>query len=108
MVEPNKSYFLQKVRNVWYQKDKYFDFGTEEALSHDEILEKGREMFSLVSVKHMGGPGYFLILNSLLFRLPKPLKYLIASLLIFIDSLFNKLPFGKWAYPYFVARWAKN
>src|ERR1700740_120877 len=38
LFEPNKQYFLQWARRVWYGMDRYFDAGTEDGLSHDDLL----------------------------------------------------------------------
>ncbi|HIB50145.1 MAG TPA: class I SAM-dependent methyltransferase [Phycisphaerales bacterium] len=106
MVEPNADFLLEFIRKRWYKADHYFDDETEKALSHEELMKIGRHWFKCVDIKYKGGPGYFLILNSLLFRLPKWAKRLIARPLIFIDSLYDVLPF-KMASPFFIARWQR-
>src|SRR4029453_14736915 len=74
MMEPSDDFFLAGMRRLWYRWDRYFDAETEHALSHRKILAMASPGFSLVDVKYLGGPGYFLILNSMVFRLPRPLK----------------------------------
>ena len=106
MVEPNREYLLQLVRDAWYVLDRYFDHETEAALSHDDLLLKAGQHFQLLDVRYLGGPGYFVILNSLLFRLPYKLKRLISNPLLWLDTLYNRLP-GRRLYPYFVARWKR-
>jgi SAM-dependent methyltransferase len=107
MVEPNREFFLDWVRRLWYRADKYFDSATEEALNHAEILAKAAPYFSLERVAHYGGPGYFLISQSLLFRLPKPLKRAISPGLMTVESLLNAVS-ARWIHPYFVARWVRT
>ncbi len=107
MVEPNKRYFLEPVRLLWYKMDKYFEENTEEALDHDKMLHKQSKYFGPFKVVHLGGPAYFLIYNSLLFRLPVSIKKIIAPILMFLERLYNYLP-GKLLYPYFVATWVRK
>ena len=76
MMEPNSRYILEPMRKLWYRKDKYFEADTERALDHDEILKIARKNFELVDVKYYGGIAYFLIFNSLVFRMPKFVKKL--------------------------------
>jgi len=107
MVEPNREFFLDWVRRLWYRADRYFDSMNEEALSHAEILAQAAPYFSLERVAYYGGPGYFLISQSLLFRLPKPLKRAISPGLMTVESLFNAVS-ATWTHPYFVARWVRT
>jgi hypothetical protein len=60
----------------------------------------------LVDVKYLGGPGYFLILNSMVFRLPRPLKKALSRPLSVVDAGYNMLP-GTPLFPYFLARWRR-
>ena len=105
--EPNRAFFLERVRERWYRVDRYFDAATERALDYEELVAVAHPDFEPVSVRYMGGPGYFLILNSLVTRTPPALKRLLAPPLFLADSLYNVLP-GKRAFPYFVARWRRT
>ena len=106
MMEPNANYILEPIRKFWYKKDKYFEADTERALQHAEILKIGKNHFKLLDVQYCGGPAYFLIFNSLLFRMPKSIKKLFKSILFKQESLYNKLP-GKLPFAYFLAKWQK-
>ncbi len=107
MVEPNAEFLLEFVRKLWYRADAYFHAETESALSHDEILRRGAAEFELDSVRFFGGPAYFLLLNSLLFRLPVGIKPVLQTPLFALERLFNHLP-GRALYPAFMARWRKR
>lgn len=107
MVEPNKRYFLEPFRKLWYKFDKYFEENTEEALDHDFLLRKYSKIFEGEKVFFLGGPAYFLIYNSLLFRVPVKIKKITSTPLILIEKLYNMLSV-KSLFPYFVARWAKR
>jgi SAM-dependent methyltransferase len=107
MVEPNKNYFLEPLRKFWYRNDKYFEENTEEALDHELMLNQQSKYFRGEKIFHLGGPAYFLIYNSLLFRLPIGVKKIISPTLMFMEKVYNTLP-GKIFYPYFVSRWIKK
>lgn len=106
LMEPNSDFFLNALRNRWYKIDKYFDAETEHALSHDEILLNSKSSFELIKVHYFGGPAYFFILNSLILRMPKFLKWWITPPLFFIERLFSKIASKKTA-PCFLAKWRR-
>lgn len=107
MMEPSCEYVLEGARKLWYRADPYFDAPTEEALAHDAILRTARPFFRPNRVQHLGGPGYLLILQSLAFRMPKPVKRAISPPLMAFDRLYNRLP-GRLPFPYFLARWDRT
>jgi len=107
MWEPNKECFLEGIRRFWYQADKYFEADTEDSLVHQKILNLASQHYSSLDVYYMGGPAYFLILNSLIFRIPISAKQIIAPPLFWTEQVYNKLP-GKTWFPYFIARWFKK
>jgi SAM-dependent methyltransferase len=107
MVEPNAEYLLEGLRRLWYRADRrYFDADTEHALAHDHLVELAGSGFSPERVRFLGGPGYFLVLNSLLFRIPPRVKAMVARPLMSADHAYNQLP-GRALFPYFVARWRR-
>lgn len=107
MLEPSSDYFLQAARDFWYRRDRYFDAETEQALNHDDILATGSRHFEAVSVRYFGGPAYFLVLNSLVFRLPHAIKAGIAAPLMLAERVYNALPGRLW-YPAFLAHWRRR
>lgn len=106
MMEPNANYFLEPIRKIWYKNDKYFESDTENALEHDKILNIGKDHFKLVDVQYCGGIAYFLIFNSLIFRIPKSYKKIFKKVLFRQEKIYNKLP-GKLPFAYFLAKWKK-
>ena len=105
--DPNGDYVLEFARKIWYRLDKYYDAETEEAQKYKTLLELGADRFVAKNTWWMGGPGYFLVLNSLHFRLPHGIKKFIARPLMAVDTLYNLLP-GKLLFPYFVAQWERK
>lgn len=107
MFEPNSDYFLQFARRIWYKNDRYFDAETEEALSHRMLLAIASEEFDCRSVRYLGGPAFFLVLNSLVFRLPLRFKGTLAPGLMALERAYNRLP-GRWPYSSFAAHWIRR
>ncbi len=106
MCEPNSQYILEPLRKIWYKNDKYFESDTEHALNHDKILKIASDKFKLEFLSFKGGLAYFLIYNSLIFRMPKHIKRFISPALIKQEYLFNMLP-GRVPFAYFLAKWKK-
>lgn len=106
MFEPNSQYVLQLARDVWYRFDTYFDEKNERALAHDDILGQTRDRFVAEHVRFFGGPAFFLVYNSLLFRLPARVKSATSGLLLGAEALHNRLP-GRWLHSSFTARWRR-
>ncbi len=106
MFEPNSEYVLQLARDVWYRFDKYFDEKNERALAHDEILRQSGGRFAAEQVRYFGGPAFFLVYNSLLFRLPAGVKSATSGLLLGAEALHNRVP-GRWLHSSFTARWRR-
>jgi len=107
MIEPNRTFALERARRLWYRLDKYFDAATERALTPSELLEHAGARFIPERLAYYGGPGYFLISQSLVFRIPKPVKRAISSPLMVVERAFNRLPIS-WVHPYFIARWVRR
>ncbi len=106
MFEPNKNYFLDVARRLWYKLDNYFDTETEDSLDHKKLLDSQRKSFSLKNICFLGGPAYFLIYNSLIFRFPLFFKRILSPILFFLEKLYNKIPLN-FMFPAFVAKWKK-
>ncbi len=106
MFEPNRRYLLEGLRKLWYRWDSTFEAETEGALDHHALSVLAAPFFKPIDSRHMGGPAYFLIYNSMIFRLPQRSKRILASILFPIERAYNCLP-GKFLFPYFVARWRR-
>jgi SAM-dependent methyltransferase len=108
MYEPNSEYVLEGVRRFWYRRDRYFDAATEHALAHDRIASMAAKRgFAPLRCQYAGGPAYFLIQNSLLFRIPVGLKRYLAPPLFALEAACNRLPW-KSCFPTFIAWWRKT
>lgn len=106
LCEPNKGFALELARKLWYKHDKYFDERSERALSPDELLASAGEGFRQDNVIYIGGPAYFLVLNSLIFRLPLPVKACIAPPLLLLEQIYKQIQVPA-LQAAFVAQWTR-
>mgnify|MGYP003348609058 FL=1 len=107
MLEPNSRHMLEAVRRVWYRLDASFDHATEHALDHEALLAAGHGAFEAERVTYFGGPAYFLILNSMVLRVPLWTKPWIAPGATVAERLWNRLPGARW-HNVFLARWRRR
>lgn len=107
MLEPNADFVLHGIRRLWYRLDRYFDESTEAPLSHPSSEKEAANLFEPDTLRYLGGPGYFLVAQSMILRLPKGLKRATSGVLIHVDALYNALPWSP-LHPYFVARWRRT
>lgn len=105
--EPNADYVLQFARHIWYRMDGYFDADTEAALSHDQLMAVAGGSFACQSLRYLGGPAFFLVFNSLVFRVPPKVKRAVAPALMTLERVYNRLP-GRWPHSSFAAHWVRQ
>ena len=107
MFEPNREYMLQGAREFWYRRDRYFDGTNEQALDHDELLRIAGDGFRAEGkARYFGGPAFFLVYNSLLFRMAPGVKAASSRILLGAEAAYNRLP-GRWVHSSFTARWRR-
>ena len=99
--EANSAFFLNGARKLWYRMDRHFDPSSERAVSLAE-LESVAQVRAR-RVHYSGGPAFFLVYNSMVFRVPKLVKRVIAPPLIAADGVLELAQF-KWWLPAFVAQ----
>lgn len=107
MYEPNRHFFLQAIRELWYRCDRHFDHQTEAALDHQQLFDLVADHYRVELVKHFGGPALYGVLNSMILRVPLALKPWITPALLWAESVYNQLP-GRLPFPAFLARWKKT
>ncbi|MCB0384112.1 MAG: class I SAM-dependent methyltransferase [Bdellovibrionales bacterium] len=83
-VEPYSGTVLNSIRNYWYKRDPYFDETSERAIAPTELTTENLRVEKLA---FGGGPAYYLIFNSLIFRLSKPVKKALFYPLMALEGL---------------------
>lgn len=106
MTEPNSRYLLNSVRKLWYRLDSSFEEETESALDHNALSAMATDYFQPIESRYIGGPAYFLICNSMVFRVPQRMKRHLVPILFPLERACNRLP-GKLLFPVFIACWRR-
>jgi len=107
LYEPNARFVLQALRDFWYRRDRYFDQSTERALTHEELIVLAQDYFEPERVLYLGGPAYFLVLNSLITRVPLQLKRALAASLFPLEGFWNR-HCGERGCPVLAAVWRRT
>ncbi len=107
LMEPNSRYMLEGIRRIWYRFDSQTDAETEHALDHAELARTASRYFEPRRCVYIGGPAYFLILNSMMMRVPLRLKPLMAPPLFVLERLYNNL-LPPLFHAVFLAQWQRN
>jgi len=105
-VEPNK-WFLNSVRRLWYKLDRRFDAENEAAIDPFSLFETYGSSFELHSLRFFGGPGFFVINNSMILRIPKVVKKILTKILIRFDLLYSRFQ-SKYVLPAFICVWKRK
>jgi SAM-dependent methyltransferase len=107
MMEPSDDFFLSAVRRFWYRRDKWFEADTEAALKHEQLARQAEPYFAPDRLYYIGGPAFYLILNSLVTRVPLGWKPMLSSLLFPLERWYNRLP-GRRPFAVFLADWRRT
>jgi SAM-dependent methyltransferase len=89
-VEPHAGSLPDLARRVWYRLDRSF-LPNERAIDVERLAADFAREFELLDLEHHGGPGYLLVLNSLIFRIPHKLKRWYAPPLILLDRVLDRV-----------------
>lgn len=107
LFEPNRDYLLEPLRRLWYRCDRYFEADSESALSHPALLAEAAGTFTCRRVRYFGGPAFFLVYNSLVFRMSDPVKAAAAPALLALESWYGRLT-PRWLLASFLAQWVRT
>lgn len=103
-MEPYASPLLDPIRKVWYKVDPYFDAQSERALLPQELTNGD---LTLERVRYGGGPAFYFVNNSMIFRIPKPVKRAITPPLLAVEPLFETV-LPKALKGFFIGRYRKR
>ena len=88
--EPN-AHFLNWIGKLWYKISDDFDEVNERALYPQEIdYQSQKHSLKLINGQYIGNIGYFFILQSMILRTPKWLKFITYIPLTYLDLFLEK------------------
>jgi SAM-dependent methyltransferase len=91
LYEASADFALQGLRDYWYRRDPLFDYDTERALTHDQLLLAANGSFAEIRHHYAGGPAYFLVLSSLILRLPLASKCALKLITFPMERAWNAM-----------------
>jgi SAM-dependent methyltransferase len=104
--EPHTGSLADAGRKLWYRFDRLFE-ENEAAVDVDSLKAHNRDRFDFVTTRYSGGPAYLLVLNSMVFRLPRRLKAAYSRPLLWLEPKLQRVQ-GKRTSCFVVAQWRKK
>ena len=101
MIEPNGS-FLNFIRNLWYKYDDYFDHRDEEAVTIKTLDMYLDKKYKKIYLNYFGFAGFFLVLQSMILRIPSFFLSKTYKILTNFDLLLSKFNMKYLSAAYFV------
>jgi SAM-dependent methyltransferase len=92
-LEPSSRFLLEPVRKLWYRADPMFEADTEAAIDARSLVQNYASKFPQAKVVYMGGPAFFMLLQSMILRIPYGVKKAIARPCFAIERMWTHLPF---------------
>ena len=105
-MEPHSGSFPDLIRKFWYKHDRFFS-DNEAAIDVRALEEEFAPHFAFKRMEYLGNVAFLLVLNSLIFRIPRRLKPLYSPILLKLESLISKLQ-GKRTSCFVVGQWQKK
>jgi SAM-dependent methyltransferase len=105
-MEPHSGSLPDLVRRVWYRFDRFFS-DNEASIDIERLQSDFASQFELKRVQHLGNVAFLLVLNSLIFRIPRRAKTLFAPLLLKLEPVINRLQ-TKLTSCFVVTQWRKR
>jgi SAM-dependent methyltransferase len=103
--EPHSGGCLEVIRRYWYKKDRFFE-KNEASIDIRGLKKRFTDKFEFIGEHYLGSIAYFLVFNSLVFRLPLSLKRVYSPALLAIEWLLK--PFQNHFFSAFVVcQWRK-
>lgn len=104
--EPHKGSFFDVLRRQWYKRDVLFA-ENEEGIGFQTMKREFGHLFKFKMEKYGGNIAYLLVYNSMVFRVPLRLKKIYSPLILWTESLIEKLQSRRTSCMV-IARWQKR
>jgi SAM-dependent methyltransferase len=83
--EPHEGSVFDTLRRAWYRLDPLFE-ANEQAIDLDQLELANRDRFEFVSRRYRGNLAYLLVYNSMVFRVPHPVKALYSPAALWLEG----------------------
>lgn len=89
-IEPHSNSLPDLVRKFWYKHDRKFFAENEASIDIDRLKDNYSSRFKFVKEKYAGNIAYFLVLSSLILRIPLRFKPIYTTFLLQLESFIEK------------------
>lgn len=104
--EPHRGSLPDLVRRFWYRHDPLF-MENEESVDAEALMREFGALFEFAETRYAGNLAYLFVLNSMVFRIPLPLKRFYTPSLMAMEAALRPLQ-GKATACMVLARWVKK
>ncbi|MCA9775280.1 MAG: class I SAM-dependent methyltransferase [Candidatus Eremiobacteraeota bacterium] len=104
--EPHTGSFIDVLRRAWYRIDPLFE-AEEEAVDIEALRAAHHERFEFCSEIYLGNIAYFVVLNSMILRIPHWLKKLLSPAALPMEGFFNRFLTPRFSC-YALSQWRKK
>jgi SAM-dependent methyltransferase len=104
--EPHSSGCLDVVRRFWYKNDSLFEVN-EASIDISGLKARFEDEFEFIGERYLGNIAYFLVYNSLVFRLPLLVKKFFSPPLLALEWLLKPLQ-SNFLSSFAVCQWRKR
>lgn len=105
-MEPHSGSIPDLVRRFWYQHDPLFS-DNEAAIDFNSLQSAFKNNFEFNRITYRGNLAFLFVLNSLIFRMPAPIKSAYSPILMALEGFINKLQ-NKLTACFAVGQWQKK
>jgi SAM-dependent methyltransferase len=105
-MEPHSGSIPDLVRRFWYQVDPLFS-DNEAAIDFASLQSAFKNKFVFNRITYRGNLAFLFVLNSLIFRMPAPIKSAYSPILMALEGIINKLQ-NKLTACFAVGQWQKK
>jgi SAM-dependent methyltransferase len=105
-MEPHSGSIPDLVRRFWYQVDPLFS-DNEAAIDFASLQSAFKNKFIFNRITYRGNLAFLFVLNSLIFRMPAPIKSAYSPILMALEGIINKLQ-NKLTACFAVGQWQKK
>ncbi len=103
--EPHTGSIPDLVRKIWYRYDRLFA-ENEAAIDLSALKQEFSSKFAFVKEEYGGNIAFLLVLNSIVFRVPPPMKRFYSNTLMSVESVVKRMQ-GKLSSCFVICRWKK-
>jgi SAM-dependent methyltransferase len=104
--EPHAGSFADAARRFWYRHDDLFE-ENEAAVDFEDLMRRNADRFDFVTTRYSGGPGYLLVFNSMVFRVPLSWKRLYTRPVLWFEQNLERVQ-GKRTSCFAMVQWRKR